>query len=123
MIPKLKTPYKLREFLTLQDPKVKNASFILERKLPPDHPVKTGGVLTRAQSRRRQEAVSEREVPNKGDELKRKRKRFEKEEKITTKKRKSQIPSTRKDTFSENQEAKKYQRISRKRKRKTFKDI
>ena len=55
---KLQTPYKLKEFLTLQDPDIKNASFILEQKLPSNRAtsknhVKVGGVLTRSQSRRR----------------------------------------------------------------------
>ena len=59
---KLRTPFKLREYLTLQDPSIRNASFIFEQKSPPEGAQRiayqtgenenlVGGILTRSQTR------------------------------------------------------------------------
>ena len=75
---KLSTPYKFREYLTLQDPAIRNANFIFESKLPPigsqdiasnlgEDKVVAGAVLTRAQKRNRADEPNERRA-EKGNE-------------------------------------------------------
>ena len=77
---KLRTPYKFREYLTLQDPAIRNASFIFESKLPPIHSqeiasnlgeneVVAGAVLTRAQKRNRADDPNERRVEEGNDKI------------------------------------------------------
>ena len=81
---KLKTPYKLREYLTLQDPPVRNASFILESKVPPqgaphsdsvDHEkLSAGRVVTRSQKRQINESNNTKSVSNENEEQTKKKK-------------------------------------------------